>query len=178
MINYPLSIYFPINRCSLPAGRFGHIFFPSLIFLHLPGDFYFRRRGLSVLPFQELYVIFMSDTGQKKQHSNRARCSSAVPLHYLKNQYTSYARTLLFRKSAPEKSDDLRSGAVVVGAKQAAAYAVGDVVHFRPFDCLCIIGVSCHIGESRAVADFRTVGHAVQEADHLCAGANVVGTEL
>ena len=83
----------------------------------------------------------------------------------------------LFRVQPPQERGDLRSRAVIGGAEQPAADAVGDAVLLGPRHSLRIVSVRRYVAEPGAAADRGAARRAVQERRGLGAGAGGVRTE-
>ena len=77
-----------------------------------------------------------------------------------------------------QECDNLRSGAGIPGAEQAAADTAGHAVLLRPCDCISIIGIRCHITERAAATDCGAAGGSIEECDRLLTGAGGVRTEF
>lgn len=67
-----------------------------------------------------------------------------------------------------QECDNLRSGAGIPGAEQAAADTAGHAVLLRPCDCISIIGIRCHITERAAATDCGAAGGSI--VNGLCVG--------
>lgn len=77
-----------------------------------------------------------------------------------------------------QECDNLRSGAGIPGAEQAAADTAGHAVLLRPCDCISVVGICRHIVERAASADGGAAGGAVEEGYSLFTGASSVRAEL
>ena len=77
-----------------------------------------------------------------------------------------------------QECDNLRSGAGIPGAEQAAADTAGHAVLLRPCDCISIIGIRCHITERAAATDCGAAGGSIEECDRLLTGAGGVRAEF
>lgn len=83
----------------------------------------------------------------------------------------------LFRVQPPQERRDLRSRAVVGGAEQPTADAVGNAVLLGPRHSLRIVSVRRYVAEPGAAAHGGAARRAVQERRTLSAGAGGVGAE-
>lgn len=78
------------------------------------------------------------------KRGQRSFGANARPLRWPMFAYGFLPAALLFRKGAPDKGDDLRSRAVVVGAERGGG-ALGDAVLHSPVDSLLIVAAGGHI---------------------------------